>query len=209
MTPPRSKGEFESRRSLACPSRPTGRAASLKRMTSGFESREGYAVWPGFTTALVCTYQAARLSLAHGPMEGEPARRRARPLSDARVTPSVSITAPSAMEDEPARVRPRLESVWAPLGAGHRALRPLPSPACSHRAGELLLESEPARARGPFRRRIGVRALGIVSSALRSGRCAAGAAAGLEPSRRESLPRGSTPPSSSQWPRPSRSTGPP
>ena len=48
------------------------------------------------------------------------------------------------------------------------------------------LESEPARERAPFRRRIGVRALGIVSSALRSGRCAAGAAAGPEPSRRES-----------------------
>jgi len=46
------------------------------------------------------------------------------------------------------------------------------------------MESEPAGARGPFRRRIGVRALGIVPSALRRGRCAAGAAAGFEPSRR-------------------------
>lgn len=57
------------------------------------------------------------------------------------------------------------------------------------------LESEPARRPGPLRRRIGVRALGFEFSALRSGRCAAGAAAGLEPSRRVT-PWGSTPPSS-------------
>jgi hypothetical protein len=69
--------------------------------------------------------------------------------------------------------------------------------------GRVVMESDPAGGGGRFEGGSAF-ALGIVPSALRNGRCAAGAAAGPEPSRRVT-PWGSTPPSSSQWPRPIRS----
>jgi hypothetical protein len=147
MTPPRSKGEFESRRSLACPSRPTGRAASLKRMTSGFESREGYTAWQEIHDRPGLRIPGGPLSLPTAQWKVNRPGRRARPLSDARVTPWASIALPSS-EDEPAR---RLAPAGnrAALWGEFRVLRPLPSPVCSHRAGEQSpMESEPARDAG-------------------------------------------------------------
>lgn len=61
--------------------------------------------------------------------------RRARPLSEARVTPWRSSRPPSSMEDETAGVRSPSGTRLA-LRGEFRVLRPPPSPARSHRAGE-------------------------------------------------------------------------
>jgi hypothetical protein len=61
-----------------------------------------------------------------------------------------------------------------------RVLRPLPSPACSHRAGEPVWRANPPGSRAPPRKRLGARALRVGTAALRPGRCAADAATGFE-----------------------------
>ncbi len=73
-------------------------------------------------------------------MEGEPARGRAPLLADVRVVLCRSSRPPSS-EDEPARWLAPIGNRVAPRGA-IRFLRPLPSPACSHRAGEQLFPGE-------------------------------------------------------------------
>ena len=70
--------------------------------------------------------------------------------------------------------------------------------------GTVLRESEPIRDRDRFEGGSAFWRWGSCPPLSARGRCAAGAAAGLEPSRRVT-PWGSTPPSSSRWPRPIRS----
>jgi hypothetical protein len=50
--------------------------------------------------------------------------------------------------------RLRLEGAWAPRDAGHRALRPLQSPACSHRESRMWRVNPPGP-RAPPRKRLG------------------------------------------------------
>ena len=126
---------------------------------SEFESRVGHRLLRGITTAPVCAYRAVRMSPPRANMEGEPDRRcRARPLSDARVTPWLSNSPPSSvLEDEPAGpAGPR----WNRGGGecrGIRVLRPLPSPACSQRAGDPLWRVNPPGPRALPRKRLSVR----------------------------------------------------
>jgi hypothetical protein len=67
--------------------------------------------------------------------------RRAPLLAGARVTSWLSSSPPSS-EDEPARWLVPAGNRAAANGREIRLLRPLPSPACSHRAGEQLVPGE-------------------------------------------------------------------
>ncbi len=166
-TPPRSQGEFESPRSLAVLVQPARDTAFRARVI-------GVRI-PGTV-----------------PMESEPDRGRASLLTTARVTPWCS-SHPFSSEDEPAR---RLAPAGnrAALRGGFRILRLPQSPACSHRAGDPWRVNPPGL-RAPFRTRVGAQALGFEFSALRPGRCAAGAAAGFEHPRGITPGRSTLPPS--------------
>jgi hypothetical protein len=113
-------------------------------------------------------------------MEGEPARGRAPLLADARVTPCRS-SRPSSSEDEPAR---SAGPGRKPGGRQQRGDSNSPSSAISRLftpgGGADPAEREPAGWRAPPRKRLAARAVGLGTSSFLDGRCAAGAATGLE-----------------------------
>lgn len=125
VTLPWLQGRFESGRSLSSRTSPTAEAPGLGPGGSRFESEVRYS------------------------RKVNRSGRRARPLSEARFAPCRSSRPPSAIEDEPARAP---AAVGSRMGAGRHwvgisVLGYLP--AASHRRpGDLIVESEPARACG-------------------------------------------------------------